>query len=130
MRRTELARTHVIVAGAGLGGLAAARDLEADGARVTVVEARDRVGGRVHTIRDGFKYRQHAEGGADLIEGEQDLVRELAKDVGLEPVRILRRGFGYYGPDSRGRRRIRPGPTAFWEIGRRLRREIDEYCLA
>ena len=130
MRRTELAGTHVIVAGAGLGGLAAARDLEADGARVTVVEARDRVGGRVHTIRDGFKYRQHAEGGADLIEGEQDLVRELAKDVGLEPVRILRRGFGYYGPDSRGRRRIRTGPTAFWEIGRRLRQEIDEHCLA
>ncbi len=129
MRRTDLAGRHVIVAGAGLAGLAAARDLEADGARVTVVEARDRVGGRVHTIR-GFRHRQHAEGGADLIEGEQELVRELAADVGLKPVRILRRGFGYYGPDARGHRRIRSGPSAFWEIGRRLKPEIDDYCRA
>lgn len=35
----------VIVAGAGLAGLAAARELEKDGARVTILEARDRVGG-------------------------------------------------------------------------------------
>ena len=45
---------RVIVAGAGLAGLSAARDLEAAGAAVIVVEARDRVGGRVHTIREGF----------------------------------------------------------------------------
>uniref|UniRef100_A0AAU2JJN8 FAD-dependent oxidoreductase n=1 Tax=Streptomyces sp. NBC_00049 TaxID=2903617 RepID=A0AAU2JJN8_9ACTN len=37
----------VIVLGAGLAGLAAARDLAAGGADVLVVEARDRVGGRV-----------------------------------------------------------------------------------
>ena len=37
----------VLVAGAGLAGLAAARDLAALGANVTIVDARDRVGGRV-----------------------------------------------------------------------------------
>jgi phytoene dehydrogenase-like protein len=45
----------VIVVGAGLAGLAAARELTATGGPVLVVEARDRVGGRVlnHQIGDG-----------------------------------------------------------------------------
>ena len=43
--------TDVIVLGAGLAGLSAARDLAAGGADVTVLEARDRVGGRVEQIR-------------------------------------------------------------------------------
>ena len=34
--------------------------------------------------------RQHAEAGADLIEEEQDHVRQLAPDLGLTTVRILR----------------------------------------
>ena len=59
---------HVLVAGAGLAGLAAARELQDRGLRATVIEARTRVGGRVMTVRDGFAADQHAEGGADLIE--------------------------------------------------------------
>ena len=51
---SSLGGTSVLVAGAGLAGLVAARDLAAMGAAVTVVEARDRVGGRVWTMRDGF----------------------------------------------------------------------------
>ena len=48
---SQLSGVTVAVVGAGLAGLAAARDLERHGAHVTVIEARDRVGGRVHTIR-------------------------------------------------------------------------------
>lgn len=39
----------MVVIGAGIAGLAAAADLVRGGAQVTVVEARDRIGGRIHT---------------------------------------------------------------------------------
>ena len=120
MSRRDLAGKSVVVAGAGLAGLSAARELEARGAAVTVVEARDRVGGRVWTLRDKFAARQHAEAGADLIEGEQAHVLELAKALGLQPVRILRDGFGFYGPDARGRRRVHRGTVGVSRASRKL----------
>jgi monoamine oxidase len=126
----DLAGTSTIVAGAGLAGLAAARSLEARGATVTVVEARDRVGGRVWTLRDGFVERQHAEAGADLIEDEQEHVKRLAQELGLRPVRILRRGFAYYGPDARGVRRIHKGPGAFVTLQKKLQGEVEDFKLA
>ena len=130
MRRGDLAGTSAIVAGAGLAGLSAARALERRGATVTVIEARDRVGGRVWTIRDGFAGRQHAEAGADLIEGEQTHVLALARELSLAPVRILRRGFGFYGPDARGTRRVHPGPGAWAAAARMLKRDIEDFTLS
>src|SRR5919109_5000639 len=127
---SDLAGTAVIVAGAGLAGLSAARALEARGAAVTVVEARDRVGGRVWTLRDGFAERQHAEAGADLIDGVQEHVKALANALGLRLVRILRGGFGYYGPDARSVRRLHERPGAFETLGKRLQREIQDFKLA
>ncbi|WP_396610359.1 NAD(P)/FAD-dependent oxidoreductase [Haloferax sp. S1W] len=47
--------SHIVVVGAGLAGLVAARHLATDGAEVTVVERRDEVGGRVRTrTKDGY----------------------------------------------------------------------------
>jgi monoamine oxidase len=130
MSRRDLAGSKVVVAGAGLAGLSAARALEARGATVTVVEARDRVGGRVWTLRDGFAGRQHAEAGADLIEEEQEHVLKLARELGLKPVRILRDGFGFYGPDAQGNRRIQLGPGAFVTVPRLLKADIEEFKLS
>jgi monoamine oxidase len=126
----ELSSTKVIIAGAGLAGLTAARDLEAAGAQVTVFEARQRVGGRVRTIRSGFAQGQHAEAGAELIEEEQTHVLELASSLGLTPVRILRRGFGFYGADRSGRRRMQNGARCFTDAARRLDREVSDYRVA
>jgi monoamine oxidase len=101
-----LSGASVLVAGAGLAGLAAARDLAAMGAAVTVVEARDRVGGRVWTIRNGFTEQQHAEAGGDMIDEAQHEIRSLAAELGLTLTRILRHGFGYVRLDGTGRPRI------------------------
>jgi monoamine oxidase len=103
MTRRRSASPHVLIAGAGMAGLAAARALTARGARTTVFDARDRVGGRVWTIRDGFSGRQHAEGGADLIESDQAAVMTLARELRLPLVPILKRGFGFYGTSATGR---------------------------
>src|SRR5438093_1049609 len=81
------------------------------GATVTIVEARDRVGGRAWTIRSGFVENQHAEAGGDMIDGQQHEIRDLAGELGLTLTRILRGGFGYVRADASGKPRI-VGPSA------------------
>jgi len=130
--RRSLNGVAVVVAGAGLAGLAAARDLIAMGAQVTVVDARDRIGGRVLTVRDGFKERQHAEAGGDMIDGGQSEIRELAGELGLKLAPILRSGFGYVRQDGSDRPRIVQRNVARgWELlARRLEPLIRGYRLA
>src|SRR5690349_16856587 len=91
----DLAGVSVLVAGAGLAGLCAARDLAAMGATVRIVDPRDRVGGRVLTARDGFIQGQHAEAGADMIDEDHDELKNLATELHLPLVPILKGGFAY-----------------------------------
>ncbi len=63
-RRWETSN-DVLVIGAGVAGLTAARELARQGISVTVVEARDRTGGRVHTVRDFCDHP--VEGGAEFV---------------------------------------------------------------
>jgi len=124
-----MSRVHVVVAGAGLAGLTAAHYLERVGAEVTVVEARDRVGGRVHTRR-GFEGGQYAEAGADLIESEQSHLLGLADEFGLKTTRILRKGWGFYGSSKGGRKTIRSAPDTFERAAQRLGPEIAAFKAA
>ena len=67
--------------GAGLAGLRAATDLCAAGLDVVVLEARDRVGGRVWSHR--FENGQVAERGAEFIDGNHTEVLALAVSLGV-----------------------------------------------
>ncbi|HJU03897.1 MAG TPA: NAD(P)/FAD-dependent oxidoreductase [Nitrospiraceae bacterium] len=122
----------IIVVGAGLAGLSAAVDLHDRGATVRVLEARDRIGGRVWTLRDGFAAGQHAEAGADLIEEEQKEVRSLAARLGLELTPILRGGFSFVGRGPRGRPVIQKGRGAgAWDmLSAELQPWVRDYRLA
>lgn len=127
-----MAGLSVLVAGAGLAGLAAARDLAARGADVMVIDARDRVGGRVWTIRDGFAEGQHAEAGGDTIDEAQSEICNLCAELGLTLKRILRSGFAYVRPDGSGRPHIvtRHAARGWDRLAGCLRAAIRPYSLA
>jgi len=74
----------VLVVGAGLSGLVAATEMQAAGHEVVVLEARDRVGGRVFTLRDGFVDGQFADVGAEIIYHAQNNIAVLCEKCELE----------------------------------------------
>jgi monoamine oxidase len=121
---------HVLVAGAGLAGLAAARELEDRGCRATVIDARARVGGRVMTVRDGFAAGQHAEAGADLIESDQQAVHRLAQRLRLRLIPILKNGFGFYGTSRNGRPARQSAFGAFAMVAQPLASLVRDYNLS
>src|SRR5215475_14541784 len=90
----------VLIIGAGMAGLTAAYELQRRGAHVRVIEARARIGGRVHTVRT-FEDGQHADAGGELIEGEHEAVKTLARTFRLTLQPVLRAGFGAYLAMSR-----------------------------
>ena len=75
--------THarVIVVGAGFAGLSAALELEAAGVQVTVIEARERVGGRVWSVT--LTNGAIVELGAEWIQEGDVVVHELADRFGI-----------------------------------------------
>ncbi|MGH6990671.1 MAG: flavin monoamine oxidase family protein, partial [Stellaceae bacterium] len=79
----------IIVIGAGAAGLVAARDLARAGHKVTILEARDRIGGRIWQL-DPAEWGYPAEGGGEFIHGAAPVTRALAAEAGL----ALTRGGG------------------------------------
>jgi monoamine oxidase len=72
----------VVVIGAGAAGLLAARELRSSGRRVAVVDARDRVGGRIHTHVDA-RVPLPIELGAEFIHGAAPETRRLLREASL-----------------------------------------------
>jgi monoamine oxidase len=70
----------VVIVGAGMAGLAAARTLAEAGIRVTLVEAQDRVGGRIYTLPGE---ELPIELGAEFIHGLPEELIHLVEEAGL-----------------------------------------------
>ena len=115
---------QVVVVGAGLSGLVAARSLSRQGAFVHILEARERVGGRVWTLRDDPIAPFHVEAGGEFIDGEHEAIRALARELGLSLVRVLRDGFGLALDHGRFVR-VHRTQTALW---RRFKRALKPFA--
>ncbi|KAA9135625.1 flavin monoamine oxidase family protein [Microbacterium caowuchunii] len=88
----------VIVVGAGAAGLTAANELRKAGLSVAVLEARDRVGGRLWTdVVDGATL----EIGGQWVSPDQDALIDTVAELGLETYSRYRDGESVYiGPDG------------------------------
>src|SRR5438046_2551599 len=70
----------VAIIGAGAAGLSAAQRLSAAGQSVIVLEARDRAGGRIHTLRDPL-FPLPVELGAEFIHGRDSQTFRLLRSM-------------------------------------------------
>ncbi|MCS5550405.1 MAG: FAD-dependent oxidoreductase, partial [Gammaproteobacteria bacterium] len=77
-------QTKILVVGAGISGLGAAKELHDSGYEVTVLEARNKIGGRINTDRSlGFPLER----GANWIHSnklESNRLMSMKEELGLE----------------------------------------------
>jgi len=71
---------NILIIGAGAAGLIAARELARSGKRVTILEARNRVGGRIYTQTEGG-FSEYVEAGAEFVHGDLPLTQALLNEA-------------------------------------------------
>lgn len=112
-----VADADLIIVGAGVAGLAAARELHRAGAKVLILEARDRIGGRILTRREDAVALPN-ELGAEFIHGRPPSIFDLIAAAGLSAVEIF--DHRLFFDDGA----LRPLDN-FWEIIAAVDKQID-----
>jgi monoamine oxidase len=114
---------HLVVVGAGAAGLMAAHELARAGRRVTLLEARDRCGGRIDPL-PAADFGYPAEGGAEFVHGAAPVTRAVMREAGLA---LAPRGgrrwsvrTGTLSPETRAV----PGEHRFYDALIRLTRDL------
>ncbi|HEY7186189.1 MAG TPA: NAD(P)/FAD-dependent oxidoreductase [Vicinamibacterales bacterium] len=107
----------VVVIGAGAAGLAAARHLNEAGIDVTILEARDRIGGRIFTVREP-ETSIPIELGAEFVHGRAPELQSLIDDASLTMLDI---GGTRWEPTPTGLRQV----NDFWERLDRVMRRLS-----
>ncbi len=113
----------VLIIGAGIAGLSAARELTRRGCTVSVLEARERIGGRIWTDRSlgipldlGASWIHHTQGNP---------LSELAHEVGAERFETEYNNIVRYAPD--GRRLNAEENRSIDKTARRLQKKIEKW---
>jgi monoamine oxidase len=123
----------VVVVGAGIAGLVAAREVAAKGHDVLVVEARKRVGGRVlnHSLAGRKPGAQVIESGGAFIGPTQNHIAALAQELGVPTFAEYNTGNSVYLSSTTGRQEyagtVPPDPTVLADAAVLLQR-IDSYA--
>ena len=71
----------VLIVGAGAAGLAAAKRLAEAGVMATILQARNRIGGRIHTVHD---LQMPLELGAEFVHGKPDEIWKIVREENLK----------------------------------------------
>src|SRR4030095_14239570 len=77
-----MSSSNVLIIGAGAAGLAAAKELSRKGIAVTILEARNRIGGRIQTARQKNSTIP-IELGAEFIHGKAPELLQISNDASL-----------------------------------------------
>jgi monoamine oxidase len=102
-------KADVVVVGAGLAGLTAARTIARAGRSVVVLEARERVGGR--TWNRPVTGGSYVDAGAEFVGPTQDRIKALAQAVGVETFPTYNTGSNVYWKDGTRQTYAATGPT-------------------